>query len=134
MKMILLVKHKLGPRDELWIPPGGEIQAGESASDSLKREYREETGLHISVENLLFVYEFINDPFHAVELFFEVSREGGALETGNDPELTEQIILSVEWKDFTAISDMDLELLHGIFKHVDDPSQLLSLRGFITPG
>src|SRR3954454_13328209 len=39
---ILLVRHK---RLDLWLPVGGEIEAGETALEAARRELREETGL-----------------------------------------------------------------------------------------
>src|SRR5205814_2113551 len=68
---ILLIKHKyLGPKNELWAPPGGGLNFGENARTSLEREFKEETGLNVRVEDFLFIHEFLNPPLHAIELFF----------------------------------------------------------------
>ena len=39
---ILLVRHK---RLDLWLPIGGELEAGETPLEAARRELREETGL-----------------------------------------------------------------------------------------
>ena len=74
---ILLVKHKgLGEKGYLWSPPGGEPRFSEDLESALKREFFEETGLLVEVESFLFLFEFIDVPLHAVELFFLVKKKG----------------------------------------------------------
>ena len=63
------------------------VQFGESIYDTLKREFREETGLEVDVQDFLFFHEHISGHIHAVELFFSVRQTGGVVQLGNDPEL-----------------------------------------------
>jgi 8-oxo-dGTP diphosphatase len=129
---ILLVKHiSLGPKGIFWAPPGGGIQPGESASEALVRELKEETGLDIEVKRFLFVHEFLKDPLHAVELFFEVNITGGLLTKGSDPEMARnQIISEVRFLNFKEIESMDKEQLHNVFKLVKNSSELKNLNGY----
>ena len=127
---LLLIKHKLGPAGELWIPPGGEVQLGESAPAALKREFVEETGLEVEVGDYLFSYEFINVPFHAFEVFFHIKKWSGEISLGLDPETSDQIIEEVKFVSFDELRIMDKSKLHGIFGKVDDPSLVSSTRGF----
>lgn len=97
---ILLMKIHSPVTDTLiWIPPGGGVEFGETMSHSLKREFLEETQVEIEVSNLLHVAELIDDPFHAVECYFEVKRIKGKPSAGYDPELKEdeQLIEEVAW-------------------------------------
>ena len=52
---ILLIRHQehQGGRT-YWLLPGGGREAGESEEDCVRREMREETGLQVSIERLLF--------------------------------------------------------------------------------
>ena len=97
---ILLVSHKaiVGDKD-VWLPPGGGIEEGETAEDALRREFLEETGLEIKVGKLLFTKEFIHAPLHAIELYFMITIVSGILTKGLDPEMNtaNQLIEDVRW-------------------------------------
>ena len=56
----------------LWSPPGGGAEYGISVKQQLINEFDEETGLQVDVAEFMFANEYINDPIHAIELFFRV--------------------------------------------------------------
>ena len=70
-----------------WIPPGGGVEFGESLEEALQREFEEETGLVVSVGELVHVNEVIKPPIHAIEFYFLVDQKGGQLNLGTDPEM-----------------------------------------------
>lgn len=45
-----------------WEMPGGKIEFGEKLEEALIRETKEETGLDISVEKLLYATQFLSNP------------------------------------------------------------------------
>jgi 8-oxo-dGTP diphosphatase len=49
---ILLVKTRNGG----WVFPGGQVEVGENLEDALTREIKEESGIDITVTNLIGVY------------------------------------------------------------------------------
>ncbi|HCD51048.1 MAG TPA: NUDIX hydrolase [Balneolaceae bacterium] len=84
---LLLVKlHSPVTNKDLWIPPGGGLEFGESLHTALKREFKEETGLTIKVGELLHINEMIKAPYHALEFYFNVDLIEGKLTLGYDPE------------------------------------------------
>src|SRR5699024_12694385 len=88
----------------IWIPPGGEVEFGESLKEAVKREFAEETKVRVQVHGLLHVEELIRKGFHAVECYFEVSRIAGEPELGSDPELEDhkQLLQKVDGLRFWA--------------------------------
>ena len=129
---LLLVNHKGLGDGNLWAPPGGGIEYGESVLQALEREFKEETNLTISAKELLFTVEFIEPPLHAIELFFTVEVKGGALKKGIDPEMESesQIITDARFFPWKEIKELDSGQVHGIFKNVSDPAEILDLRGY----
>jgi 8-oxo-dGTP diphosphatase len=71
---LLLVNHRSLKPVNFWAPPGGGLEFGEKVENALKREFGEETGLEIAVTRFAFGCEYIQDPLHAIELFFHVKR------------------------------------------------------------
>lgn len=90
------------------MPPGGGLQFGESISFALKREVEEETGLYIEPLRMLWIHEFIENPYHAIEYYYECSVSGGILKLGEDPEHSknDQLLLELKFVSFADIQQM----------------------------
>lgn len=129
---LLMVNHRSLSKSDFWAPPGGGVDFGESVTTCLQREMTEETGLQTEVAEFLFACEFIQEPLHAIELFFRLTRIGGSLITGIDPEMNteDQIIDGVRFLNGDEIRNMDKHTLHGIFRFVEEPLQIMGLRGY----
>jgi 8-oxo-dGTP pyrophosphatase MutT (NUDIX family) len=88
----------------LWGFPGGLMELGESASDAIRREFREETGLLIEPRRLVGVYtspEFDRcypngDQSQLFASFFECAIIGGAL------KMQEEEVLELGWFDLNG--------------------------------
>jgi 8-oxo-dGTP diphosphatase len=124
---LLMVNHAMGD-GELWSPPGGGVEFGELLEDAVKREFVEETGLVVSTGKFLFGCEFVQQPLHAIELFFEVTRLSGELKTGDDPELP--LIRNVKFLTREDIQRIPVGSIHGIFKKFRNPDKLRHASGF----
>ena len=127
---LLLVNHGMITGKNLWLPPGGGLEFGETVDKALKREFLEETGLEVDLVDFAFGCEFIKKPLHALELFFNVVKKGGAIKTGYDPEL--QIIQDVRFFSESEMSSLNPDELHGIFKLAGNLSGLGKLTGFYS--
>ena len=129
---VLLINHALYGSD-FWSPPGGGLEFGESVTDCLKREFKEETGLRIKVGEMLFMHELIQPPLHAIELFFNVLSWQGDLQLGLDPEFSksEQIIKEVRFLSFDEILALPDQSVHAIFRKTASLEYLLKWRGVV---
>ena len=128
---LLLIRHRFGESD-FWAPPGGGVEFGHSLGESLVREFKEETGLDVKVGAFRFVLEFIKPPLHAIEVFFDVSKTGGELKPGSDPEMAPgtQIIHQADYVSWATVDQLPADEKHGIFKICTDFGHLKKLSGF----
>jgi 8-oxo-dGTP diphosphatase len=112
----LLANHTgLNPEGDFWCPPGGGVEFGETIEEALKREFLEEANLQIEKVEFLSVYEFIQKPLHAVELFYSVKIVAGDLKTGKDPEMYRQILKEVKWLAINEIKLLKKTEIHQYF-------------------
>ena len=129
---LLLLKHDLG-NGELWLPPGGGIEVGESAMDCVKREVKEETNLIVKSCDFLFAYELISKSLHAIEFFFKVNEMTGEFKLGSDVEnAAPKVLLGGRFLTWKEIAQMPKERLHGIFTVIGNPAEILDLNGYFT--
>jgi 8-oxo-dGTP diphosphatase len=112
---LLMINHRSLTRGAFWAPPGGGVDFGQTATETLVREFLEETGLQVAVRDFLFVCEFIHQPLHAIELFFNVKIEGGTLQKGTDPETREQLIHELKFISQAELHQIPPAGKHGIF-------------------
>lgn len=100
-KILLIHLHSPVTNEWIWIPPGGKVHFGESTTEAVIREFKEETGLNVEVKDLLHINELIKNDIHAVEFYYLVKKTAGDLKVGNDPEISEgeQIIKDLKFFD-----------------------------------
>ena len=133
---LLLINHGGLTEGNFWAPPGGGVEFGQTAQQTLIREFREETGLIVAAGRFLVACEFIKKPFHAVELFFEVHIEGGRLKTGYDPEMKteDQIIREAAFVEYAHILQTSETERHGLFNLFHTPESLKNASGYLKIG
>ena len=96
-----------------WVPPGGgfETQDG-NTRNTVKREVWEETGLTVSVGELLFVREFgeVSRSIYHVEQFYLVDQWQGEVSLKNLAALTEEIrsITQARWLTKQELGELDV--------------------------
>jgi ADP-ribose pyrophosphatase YjhB (NUDIX family) len=103
-KILLVEQYVTDSRH--WAHPGGRPEFGETLEHCIIREMKEETGLDVSVDCLLYVTDRIQSDSHVVIISFQVSRKGGELGTGTGPEFATGKIKSVRMVPFDELHDL----------------------------
>jgi 8-oxo-dGTP diphosphatase len=110
---ILLVSHHYPERD-LWMPPGGGIEASETSSDAAIREVKEETGLDVEIKKLIWHVEEVSESRGQRFVdYFLAEITGGTLSLGEDPELGDTQVLN----DIKFFSREEITKLENVYPH-----------------
>ncbi len=83
---VVLVERKNDPFRGCWALPGGFVEYGETVEEAARREAEEETGLKVSLRELVGVYSDPDrDPRgHTVSVCFLADKAGGELRPATD--------------------------------------------------
>lgn len=113
---ILLVKHRKGSK-QYWVLPGGRLEYGETFQECAVREIKEETGLDVAVDKMVFVSEAIapDRSRHIVNVYLTANVIGGTLRLGNEPVLAGVDFLPLsELQDGNLYPPVGQQILKGI--------------------
>ncbi len=93
----ILVQHHSRSTPDFYRLPGGGLRFREKAEDGVVREIREEAGLDIRVDRLLWVRDFLQEfPYHSIELFFLATVMAGEFTPLPEGEDIELLFISLE--------------------------------------
>jgi ADP-ribose pyrophosphatase YjhB (NUDIX family)/ribosomal protein S18 acetylase RimI-like enzyme len=84
---VVLVRRRYEPRTGWWCLPAGFLEADESAEEGAVRECKEETGLHVALDDLFGVYSFPEGMQRSgLVIFYTAHVTGGELRAGDDAQ------------------------------------------------
>ncbi len=117
---LVIVEHEeKGKR--LMVFPGGGLEEGETLFEGAVREVKEETGLDVVADRIVYTREILAGKDHGIEFYVVCRVHGGELTLGSDPEhedgnLILKDVHEVPIEDFVSMDNWYPMELHPILK------------------
>lgn len=107
-RVLMIRQHHV--ERHVWTVPGGAIEPGETSLDAAVREVKEETGLDVAIDKMIWHVEQLvpgNEP-RFVNIFLATAL-GGNVEVGTDPERSDdgQVIEEVRYLSREELAEVD---------------------------
>lgn len=101
---ILLLEQHHDDIDRPWVLPGGTVEEHETLEQAMIREMKEETGLDIVVEHLLYVSDHFSKNDHVVHISLRLRRVGGSF-SERDKTIDTEEITKLEFVPINSITE-----------------------------
>ncbi|MEV0375551.1 NUDIX domain-containing protein [Streptomyces sp. NPDC050636] len=111
---VLLIRHRDND-GEFHVLPGGRVEPGETAAEAACREVKEETGLQVTIGDLLWVREYLPErhpanPYHRtqlqqLQLYFKAQPASDATSPATAPDRTQSAVI---WHPLVTASELVL--------------------------
>jgi ADP-ribose pyrophosphatase YjhB (NUDIX family) len=100
-----LVMHNNGVEEDLWELPGGRMEFGETAEETLRREMIEETGLVVEPIRLLDTWNLIREDYQIAGIIYLCKFEKGEVRLSDEHDAfkwisTDEESLQMVYEDF----------------------------------
>ncbi|ESP90579.1 MULTISPECIES: NUDIX domain-containing protein [Pseudoalteromonas] len=89
---LLMVNHKRAGRYNFWVSPGGGVKGVESLEEAVIREVKEETGLDVSVNKLMYIEQMHFPKERSVKFWYHCELTGGTLDCTAQEATIEYIV------------------------------------------
>lgn len=97
---LLMVRRGNEPGKGLWSLPGGRVEHGEYLADALRREVSEETGLDVTVGELVGIFEVVGETHYVILDFFARPEGEVSPQAGDDVD-------EVRWVPLNEVSSLE---------------------------
>ena len=126
---LLLLHRSRPPNKDLWSPPGGKAEIGESPEECMKREFEEETGFRpVEIELAGILTQYCRGHYDILMFLFRITKVEGKLCEGDGGPL--------KWVPLKDVYDLPVPIADKVFGPwvLDGSTRFFRARFLQTPG
>ncbi len=124
-KKLVVTKHHAPNYGTYYLLPGGGVEHGESPEEAIIREVKEECGLEIVPERLIFYKSGYNEKEDYLDLIFLCKIKGGNLRVSNKEDKVKSIELISNKEELSKIRIFPKQIVNRVFKKLPREAEFL---------